>query len=139
MTEFRLQRRIEFSDTDLAGTVHFSRFFVFMETAEDEFLRSLGVRFDTVLDGRRMGWPKVAASCEYHKPVHYGDDLDVILRVARRSSRTVTYEIEFRRGDTQIAVGRTTSVCCAARPDDGRFEAIRIPDFLRDKIVGPEE
>ena len=33
---------MEFADTDMGGIVHFSRFFVFMETAEHEFLRSLG-------------------------------------------------------------------------------------------------
>jgi acyl-CoA thioester hydrolase len=36
-SEFHATRRIEFPDTDMAGIVHFSRFFVFMEAAEHEF------------------------------------------------------------------------------------------------------
>ena len=39
--EIRTRRRVEFADTDMGGSVHFSRFFVFMETAEHEFLRAL--------------------------------------------------------------------------------------------------
>ena len=36
--EYRTSRRIEFADTDMAGIAHFSRFYVFMEQAEHEFL-----------------------------------------------------------------------------------------------------
>jgi len=42
MHEYRTRRRIEFSDTDAGGLVHFARFFVFMEIAEHELLRALG-------------------------------------------------------------------------------------------------
>ena len=41
--EYHTRRRIEFVDTDMAGIVHFSRFYVFMEQAEHELLRSLGL------------------------------------------------------------------------------------------------
>ena len=35
--EYYIKRRVEFSDTDMAGIVHFARFFVFMEAAEHAF------------------------------------------------------------------------------------------------------
>jgi len=31
---WRTSRRVEFGDTDMAGIVHFSRFFLWMEAAE---------------------------------------------------------------------------------------------------------
>ena len=40
--EFQITRRVEFSETDLAGIMHFSNFFRFMESAEHAFWRSLG-------------------------------------------------------------------------------------------------
>ena len=43
MNLFRVKRRVEFADTDMAGIVHFSAFFVYMEQAEHELLRSLGL------------------------------------------------------------------------------------------------
>ena len=133
MSEFRTRRRIEFSDTDAGGTVHFSRFFAFMETAEDEYLRSLGVTFTTPLEGRNMGWPKVAASCEYKHPLRYGDDLEIHLRVARVGTKSITYEFRFQVGEIEVARGRTTSVCCLEKPD-GVYEGIPIPEFLAAKI-----
>ncbi len=40
--EFTITRRVEFSETDMAGIMHYSNFFRFMETAEHAFFRSLG-------------------------------------------------------------------------------------------------
>ena len=62
-SEFRTTRRIEFEDTDAARIAHFSRFYVFMEQAEHAFLRSLNLSVEMELEGRRLGWPRLAASC----------------------------------------------------------------------------
>ena len=40
--EFKITRRVEFSDTDMEGIMHYSNYFRFMETAEHAFFRSLG-------------------------------------------------------------------------------------------------
>ena len=40
--EFKAVRRVEFSETDMAGIVHFSNFFRMMEATEHAFFRSLG-------------------------------------------------------------------------------------------------
>lgn len=133
MHEIRTHRRVEFSDTDLAGIVHFSRFFVFMESAEDEFLRSFGAHFALEHEGARLGWPKVEAACEYRSPARYGDILEIHLRVLRKRHRSIAYGFTFRCGEREIAAGRTVSVCCAAQPD-GRFTPIAIPEFLAGRI-----
>ena len=41
--EYSIVRGVEFSDTDMAGIMHFSNFFRFMEAAEHGFFRSLGL------------------------------------------------------------------------------------------------
>ena len=70
---FSTRRRVEFADTDTGGIVHFSRFFVFMETAEHEFLRSLGTEVHFDHDGETVGWPRVDANCTYRKPARFAD------------------------------------------------------------------
>ena len=64
MYEFNTKRKIEFVDTDMGGIVHFSRYLVFMETAEHEFLEALGTSVVLELDGRSIGWPRIAVSCD---------------------------------------------------------------------------
>ncbi|HKY31880.1 MAG TPA: thioesterase family protein [Candidatus Polarisedimenticolia bacterium] len=133
MHELIARHRVEFSDTDAGGVVHFSRFFVFMENAEDEFLRAAGGGFTQTVGGRPGGWPKVAASCQYLSPARFGDTLEIHLRVARKTSRTLTYEYSIRRGGKELARGSTTSVCCVQRPEGG-FEAVPLPADLDARI-----
>ena len=69
--EFKLIRRIEFSETDMAGIVHFSNFFRMMESAEHAFFRSLG--FSVHPEGGTTGWPRVSATCDYLRPLRFED------------------------------------------------------------------
>lgn len=134
MHELITRRRVEFSDTDLAGVVHFSRYFVFMETAEDEFLHAVGSGFTFTHEGRSGGWPKVAVSCDYFKPLRYGDEVEIHVRVLKMTRSTITYGLSMRRGGVDIARGQTTSVCCV-QDADGRLAPIPIPEALARRIT----
>src|SRR5262245_66482411 len=103
MREHRTRRRIEFVDTDQAGVVHFSRFLIFMGTAEHEFLEALGTRVDARSQGRQLGWPRVAASCDYALPARFGDLLEIEVRVLKRGTKSMTYGFRFTRGAETIA------------------------------------
>ena len=131
---FITRRRVEFADTDLGGIVHFSRFFVFMETAEHEFLRSLGYEVHFDLDGRTVGWPRVDASCTYRKPARFADVLDIELRIERRGGRSMTYGIRFLRDRELIAEGKVSSVCCIL-DDPAGLKAIDIPPELAKRLL----
>ena len=136
MFEFTTRRKIEFADTDMGGIVHFSRYFVFMETAEHLFLNELGESVAMEHEGHSIGWPRVAASCEYKSPARFGDELEIRVRVRRKGEKSMTYDFLFRVGGRELATGTMTSVCC--RLGGGRVEAIPIPDFIAVKIDEPE-
>jgi acyl-CoA thioester hydrolase len=135
MYEYRTRRRIEFSDTDLSGLTHFARYFVFMESAEHELLRSLGAGPGSFSDeaGRRIGWPRVAASCEYLAPCHFGDEVDIRVRVVRQGRTSLTYELDLARGETPVARGRITAVCCELDGPAGP-RPIPIPEALAARL-----
>ncbi len=131
--EYLTRRRIEFADTDMAGIVHFARFFIFMETAEHEFLRSLGTSVATKIDDMQIGWPRLAVACEYLSPVKFEEVLDIHLMVARKGSKSMTYKFEFRKGTELIARGEVSAACCV-HDFDGKLKAIPIPDFIANQI-----
>lgn len=133
-TEFRTKRKIEFSDTDMAGIVHFSRFFIFMETAEHEFLRSLGTSVATEWDGNKIGWPRLTASCEYLSPLRFEDEVDIRLCVTNKGTKSLTYQFYFTLDGKDIARGQLTTVCCITNPDE-KIQAIPIPEFISSKIT----
>ena len=68
---FRTIRRVEFHETDMAGIVHFSNFFRYMEAAEHEFLRSRGLSVVLDWEGQRLTFPRVAASCDFRRPLRF--------------------------------------------------------------------
>src|SRR5438309_10706655 len=111
MTEpFRTRRRVEFADTDMAGLVHFSNYFRFMEFAEMEFLRSRGL---SVADkARRLGFPRVSASCDFTRPVRFEDVLEIAVTVERLGRKSVTYGFAFECRGEAVARGRVAAVCC---------------------------
>lgn len=119
LCRFDTQRRVEFSDTDMGGIAHFSRYFAFVESAEYELMRSIGAPLPP-----EVGWPRVAASLEYHSPLYFGDVVDIHLEVRRVGNKSLTYDATLRKGDQLVAHGRITCVCCplteplplAARP-----------------------
>jgi acyl-CoA thioester hydrolase len=132
-SEFQTTRRIEFPDTDMAGIVHFSRFFVFMEAAEHEFLRSLGTSVSTQWEGNTIGWPRVGASCEYMSPARFEDVLEVHLSVVRKGEKSMTYDFTFSNSGTLVARGQLRSVCCICNPGE-KIRSIPIPDFIASQI-----
>src|SRR5262249_43324668 len=91
---FTTRRPVEVVDTDMAGIVHFSNFFRFMETAEVEFLRARGLSVRLVWRGQHLGFPRVAAACDYLRPVTFEDVLDVAVRVESVGRSSVTYAFE---------------------------------------------
>jgi 4-hydroxybenzoyl-CoA thioesterase/acyl-CoA thioester hydrolase len=133
MHEFRTRRKIEFADTDMEGIVHFSRFMIFMETAEHEFLEAIGTSVALDLGEQRLGWPRVRVSCEYASPARFGDLLDIRLQVLRKGVKSMTYRFDFDIDGRHVATGEVTSACCELNADGG-IRAIPIPAFIADKI-----
>jgi YbgC/YbaW family acyl-CoA thioester hydrolase len=138
--ELITRRRVEFADTDMEGIIHFSRFFIYMETAEHLFLNVLGTSVASRVDGQRLGWPRLAVGCEFLRSVRFEDEVEIRLFVLRKGARAITYGCEFRHQGDLIARGQTTSVCCAMESEGG-LRSVDIPASLADRIeeVGAEE
>lgn len=133
MTPFRVSRRVEFCETDLAGMMHFSNFFRFMEFAEQEFLRSRGLSVTWQADGGWYGFPRVSATCDYLKPARFEQVLEIAVVVENLGAKSATYGFEFWYAGECIARGRMTSVCCRVEPA-GQVESVAIPAAIREKL-----
>jgi acyl-CoA thioester hydrolase len=123
---FQYRRRVQFAETDLAGIVHFSAFFRFMEEAEHALWRAAGVGIGAV--EQTGGWPRVAAAFEYKKPLRFEEEFDVTIRIAATTARSLRYGVSITRGDELIGTGTMTAVCTSK--DGGRLRAVEIPAGL---------
>jgi 4-hydroxybenzoyl-CoA thioesterase/acyl-CoA thioester hydrolase len=130
--EFSIFHRVQFRETDQAGIVHFANYFTMMEEVEHAFFRSIGLSVSMQHDGMHIGWPRVAASCDFTQPAKFEDEIQLKLRLARLGDKSLSYEIEFNLAGKPIALGKMTSVCCTLK--DSKMCAIAIPQPLREKI-----
>jgi len=129
-TPFRTTRRVEFADTDLAGIMHFANFFRYMESAEVEFLRSLGLSVRLGWEGQELGFPRVSASCDYKKPARFEDLLEITVRIVKIGAKSITYGFEFFCDESLLAHGQISSVCCTILPNR-EIASLEIPAGLR--------
>ncbi|TMP97218.1 MAG: acyl-CoA thioesterase [Verrucomicrobia bacterium] len=141
--EFKAVRRVEFSETDMAGIVHYSNFFRYMETAEHGFFRSLGFSVVTDKTDPPVGWPRVHAECDYLQPLRFEDEVEIHMLVSEKKSKALTYAFRFRKLNAsppvEIARGKLT-VVCVTHNFEGEMEAVPIPEALAEKIeVAPAE
>ncbi len=123
---FEIKRRVEFRDTDAAGIVHFSVFFTYMEQVEHAFLRQLGMSIYRPEEPGQVTWPRVSASCDYRRPIRFGDEIAIRLSLERIGNRSLAYRIVFARDDDEVAEGRIIVACCQIQ--DGRPVAVPVPD-----------
>lgn len=134
MPPFISRRQVRFAETDMAGIVHFVNFYRWMEEAEHEFFRSLGLRImEQLSDGDYLGWPRVSASCSFEAPARYEDEIEVRIHCERIGFKSLNYAIEIWRDSTRLAHGRLKTACCICK-GDGTLESVEIPANYRQRI-----
>lgn len=117
----------------MAGIVHFSNFFAYMEQVEHEFLRSLGLGVIMEMDGKKISFPRVHAECNYRKAIKFEQIIDVQLTVQKIGTKSLTYAVKFSLDGSPIADGSITAVCCEF--DHGpRPVSMPIPSAFVDKV-----
>ena len=136
--EFKLTRRVEFSDTDMAGIMHFSNFFRFMEAAEHAFYRSLGFSVHSKRLGGNLGWPRVHADCDFTSPLRFEDLVEIHLLVRERRQKSIVYAFIFRKLNAEpvreVARGTLAVACVKRDKATGKMTAVPIPRNIADKI-----
>ncbi len=115
----------------MAGQVHFSNFFRYMEEAEHAIWRKAGMRI--AAEGREHQWPRISAHCDFKSRLRVDDEFEVRTVIAKVTNRTIQWAHTLMRGDTLIAQGTVTAVCVTLQPD-GTFRAVEIPTEILAKL-----
>jgi acyl-CoA thioester hydrolase len=123
--EHSIRRRVQFYETDAAGIVHFSWFFRYMEDAEHALWRENGLSIHPEISP--IGWPRVGASCEFHRALKFEQEFDVTIRVTEITRRTMSYACDMTQDGRRIASG-TLKIACVAKLPDGSMKSTEIPE-----------
>ena len=141
--QFTQRRRVSFSETDLAGIMHFSNFFRWMEELEHAFYRSLGLSVHPMAHGATdtsTGWPRLKASAEYRLPLQFEEEVDVELVVAEMRTKAIRYVFRFWKNPDApadralAATGELVVVAVCAAPGTRVMKSSPIPEAFRSRI-----
>ena len=131
-SHYRLKRRVQFYETDAAGIVHFSWFYRYMEEAEHALWREVGLSI-APREEEEVGFPRVSASFDFHRPLYFEDEFEIDLVVKEITAKTIRYTATVTSGDNHIATGSLTIIC--VRKKLGKpMKAIAIPAGIADRF-----
>ena len=130
--ELTLRRRVQFSETDVAGIVHFSNYFRYFEDAEHALWREAGLCIHE--KDSPIGWPRIAASCEFHRPLRFEQEFDVVVRIAEMTNRTITYAGEITSKSERVATG-SWKIACVNKLPDGTMKSTAIPEHVASRLA----
>ena len=144
--EHKFKKMVEFSHTDMAGIMHFSNFYRFMEAVEHDMFRSFGKSIAGEFDeqGVAVGWPRVQAECSFSAPLKFEDSVELHLIIREIRNATVRYEVIFNKetksGLMEVARGSITIVHVGVDEENGKMSARPVPAWLLEKISpAPED
>ena len=135
VSEFVYRRRVQFPETDATGIVHFTNYFKYVEEAEHAMWRSAGLSIAP--PDAPIGWPRVAASFEYRKPLRFEDEFEVRIRIAGKTARSIRYDAGLWKGDELVAEGSLTIVCVTRGPGPMRATAMPAAIAARLAVAAP--
>jgi len=118
--------RVRYAETDQMGVVYYSNYFVWFEAGRTELLRTLGWSYRD-MEAAGYSLPVISASCQYHRPARYDDELEIATTGTLLSPVRLAFDYGIVRGGERIVSGRTEHASLNPR---GR--PVRLPDRVRE-------
>lgn len=99
---------VRYAETDQMGVVHHSRYFVWLEMARTDYIKSLGMSYDAM---EKVGvmLPVTGVSCKYRLPARYDDCVVVTARISRLTPARIEFEYTLTRKGEQDVLATATS------------------------------
>ena len=130
-SSFRHRRRVQFYETDAAGIVHFSWYFRYFEEAEHALWREAGMSIHP--EPPPVGWPRVSASCDFHKALKFEQEIDISIGIIDMTNRTITYAGEITRNGERVARG-TWRIAAVKKLQDGTMRSTDRPADVAERL-----
>jgi acyl-CoA thioester hydrolase len=126
---YRHRLTVQFRDCDAMGHVNHAVYFTYLEQCRLTFWREV-----TGTPAPHTRVIIARAECDYRAPAHFGDELEVRLRVGDigRSSFTLEYAIVDVATDREVAAGKTVMVSY----DYETARSVALPDATRSLLDG---
>jgi acyl-CoA thioester hydrolase len=119
--------RVRYAETDRMGVVYYANYLVWFEVARTDWLRHSGWSYRAMeADGTSL--PVIESHCEYRRPAHYDDELDVHTRATLLSPVRIRFDYDVTRADEPLPIASGYTVHAAL---DTAGRPCRLPPRVR--------
>lgn len=142
---FSCELRVRWGECDAQGIVFNAQYMNFIEVAQAEYFRNLGIRLYDADSRRRFDLATVKATLEYMAPARVDDMLEIYIGVARIGNSSLTLKAEMYLADGAQPIHRAEAVYVNYDAELGKARAVPddtrrlIADFERSGDVNPGE
>jgi acyl-CoA thioester hydrolase len=103
------QIRVRYQETDNMGVVYYANYFIWLEVARTEYLRSAGVSYRH-LEEKGMYLMVASASCQYKAPARYDDVVRIQSWIPKIKNSSLDFAHKLYVGDKLIATAESVHV-----------------------------
>lgn len=132
-----LRVRAGFGDCDPAGIIYFPVFFDWFHQAMETWFAAIGRPYQDVIVKRKIGFPAVHTEADFRKPIAFGDEIDIELRVTKLGTKSIRFAYDVRGLDEKEprATGATVCVVIDLDPQSDEYmQGLAVPADLRSRI-----
>jgi acyl-CoA thioester hydrolase len=122
--------RVYYEDTDAGGIVYYANYLKFFERARTEWLRSLDIQQQRLLDEDSVAFVVRSAAVEYLASARLDDEVKLILTVEKLGRATVQFAQQAWRGDTLLSTADVKVGCV----DAATMRPRALPDLAAAKM-----
>jgi acyl-CoA thioester hydrolase len=126
VSEFRIDLRVRFAETDAMGVAHHAAYLPWLESARVEYLRALGHPYRELRDRDGLEFAVVGIDLRYAAPLRFDDAFTVSCALTRRGRATFTLSYRVELGDTLALSGHTRHAVLDRETGAPR----RVPEWL---------
>ena len=139
MSEFLWPVRVYYEDTDSGGVVYHSNYLNFMERARTEWLRSLQMEQDDIINDYGIIFVVRSLSIDYLKPALFNDALLVKSRIQKLARASIIFEQiivreSVRESDEQVLTKGTVKVASLGLAEK---RPVALPEAVYKKFSTP--
>lgn len=133
MKPYHWQVQVYYEDTDAGGVVYYANYLKFMERARTEWLRTLGIEQDKLMQDENVLFAVRSVRIEYKRPIRFNDALAVSVEplAVRPASLSIRQAITDRNDKTRLFASADVNVACLAADS---FSPQPIPEDLFKEI-----
>lgn len=125
---YKAEFRVRFGETDLQGVVFNANYLLYVDTAQMDYLRDVGVPY-SLMRSEGHDIVIVEANLQFKSPARFDEIIDAYVRVPEIGNTSVRMEFElYERGSGRlVASARTIYVIVQEKTG----EPVRVPSYLR--------